>query len=338
MGSKSKIEWTDATWNPIIGCSRVSEGCRNCYAETIVGRFGRGKPTVYSGLTQIVNGRSVWTGKIKETRQLLQPMKWRQPRKVFVNSMSDLFHENVADEQIDTIFAVMTLSPRHTFQVLTKRPKRMMEYMMQVEEERDMQRWINAAVDLALDFGSDSEDCIIANNGWPPRNIWLGVSVENQAAADERIPLLLKTPAAVRFISAEPLLGPVNLQDIRYQDEDVDCLWKSLTAYHEVLNSTSMDVVATEDDGVTKLDWVICGGESGPNARPMKVDWARSLRNQCAGAKVPFFFKQWGEWGPNWLNDDAGGKIQETEHLERMGKRITSSLLDGREHKEFPAG
>jgi protein gp37 len=128
MGSKTGIEWTDATWNPIIGCSRVSEGCRNCYAEGIAGRFGQGKQTVYSGLTQIVNGRAVWTGKIVETRQLLQPLSWRKPKRVFVNSMSDLFHENVTDEQRDRIFAVMALCPQHTFQVLTKRPERMLRY------------------------------------------------------------------------------------------------------------------------------------------------------------------------------------------------------------------
>ena len=328
MGSKSKIEWTDATWNPIIGCSRVSEGCRNCYAETIAGRFGRGKPTVYSGLTQIVNGRYVWTGQIKETLQLLQPMKWRQPRRVFVNSMSDLFHENVTDEQRDRIFAVMALCPQHIFQVLTKRPERMLAYLQQVSKERDMQRWVNAALNLDCKMPHAWADDI----EWPLLNVWLGVSVENQTAADERIPLLLKTPAAVRFISAEPLLGPVKLSSIKWKTEG-----SGGPAYVDVCQGTFCTVGGYGLPG-PKLDWVICGGESGPNARPMKVDWARSLRNQCAGAKVPFFFKQWGEWGPNWLNDDAGGKIQETEHLERMGKRITSSLLDGREHKEFPAG
>jgi protein gp37 len=195
MGSKTGIEWTDATWNPIIGCSRVSEGCRNCYAEGIAGRFGQGKQTVYSGLTQIVNGRAVWTGKIVETRQLLQPLSWRKPKRVFVNSMSDLFHENVTDEQRDRIFAVMALCPQHTFQVLTKRPERMLKYL-RIEAHG---RWLACTTwhrpDVKTSQLNTRSDGVYRSSGagwWPLRNVWLGVSVENQAAADERIPVLLR--------------------------------------------------------------------------------------------------------------------------------------------------
>lgn len=348
MGAKTGIEWTGATWNPILGCSRVSEGCRNCYAEGIAGRFGAGKETVYSGLTQIVNGRAVWTGQIKETRQLLQPLSWRKPKHIFVNSMSDLFHENVTDEQRDRIFAVMALCPQHTFQVLTKRPERMLKYF-NLQRERCMSKvacdstawhvWaqvgdIQAAAkrpipSAAFYWTGESHEEIA---GWPLKNVWLGVSVENQAAADERLPLLLQTPAAVRFISAEPLLGPVDLQHIRYTDDDVECEWNALTAYHEVLNSNSMDIVATAEDGVTKLDWVICGGESGPNARPMHPDWARSLRDQCAAAGVPFFFKQWGQWAPTGSVDTYGRVIDGKEIKGRKYPRSegVSMLRDGR--------
>ena len=224
MGAKTGIEWTDATWNPIIGCSRVSEGCRNCYAEGIAGRFGQGKQTVYSGLTQIVNGRPVWTGKIVETRQLLQPLIWRQPKRVFVNSMSDLFHESVTDEQRDRIFAVMALCPQHTFQVLTKRPERMLKYFHDLNEDVDaigravrVCMWVDTQVLKQIPTEEQFDALAQVPKGLP--NVWLGVSVENQATADERIPLLLQTPAAVRFISAEPLLGPVNLSSIRWETE-----------------------------------------------------------------------------------------------------------------------
>ena len=281
MGKETGIEWTDATWNPIIGCSRVSEGCRNCYAETIAGRFGGGKPTVYSGLTQIVNGRSVWTGEIKETKQLLEPLSWRKPKRVFVNSMSDLFHENVSDELRDRIFAVMALCPQHTFQVLTKRPKRMMEYFA---NEMHGMRWLDAWDKLPNIPTAARASVIEVIDGVLP-NVWLGVSVENQAAADERIPLLLQTPAAVRFVSAEPLLSPIALKRYVWLRHGVqsDFPWLlgrfyapaglyeahrnphgavSVTVENKLLG-IKPDEMETRD-----LDWVICGGESGNNARP----------------------------------------------------------------------
>jgi protein gp37 len=351
MGSKTGIEWTDATWNPIIGCSRVSEGCRNCYAERHAGRFGGGKETVYSGLTKIVNGLPVWSGAIRETKQLLQPLRWKPGRpiydaktgarvgrdvskslRIFVNSMSDLFHENVTDEMRDRIFAVMALCPQHTFQVLTKRPERMLAYLQQVSDEKDMQRWVNAILELdTLPKPYDAEKVggLIEQMEWPLPNVWLGVSVENQAAADERIPLLLQTPAAKRFLSCEPLLGSVLLRylhSVAHDGLEVDAL--SGFQFPEGCNEPRL---------CEQIDWVICGGESGPGARAMHPDWARGLRDQCQATGVPFFFKQWGEYEP--VSDDSAGphvaEIGGQKYL-KCGKKAAGSLLDGVEWKEVP--
>jgi protein gp37 len=397
MGDKTKIEWTDATWNPIIGCSRVSEGCRHCYAERMSGRFPN--ESAYSGLTKIVNGRAVWTGQIKETKKLREPLKWKpvvehavgclrkddkgntycgcsRPRRIFVNSMSDLFHENVTDRMRDRIFAVMALCPQHTFQVLTKRPERMLKYFTEKHlnpqqwpaEEYDVQTCIrlsmggllkgkalsNGRPDVMHFFKSGHADRygeadLRVFKEWPLRNVWLGVSVENQAAADERIPLLLQTPAAVRFISAEPLLGEVDLTFLDRQPTDEDrqmpgfenCAAFYLDALWGRNSVVMQDCAGFEEAPGTrpKLDWVICGGESGPGAQPMHPDWARSLRGQCQAAGVPFFFKQWGEWlgamqdGNPCLNDQA---LNCSDAPERVGKIAAGALLDGREWKQFP--
>lgn len=301
MSTNTKIEWTDTTWNPLRGCSRVSEGCRNCYAERQAIRQVNG---AYAGLVHIANGHPSWTGKVSFVEDhLLDPLSWKKPRRVFVNSMSDLFHENVPDEWIDKIFAVMALCPQHTFQILTKRPQRMLEYIDAAELSK-LQLRIARHADQLTHGMATREEWKTVSLRWPLRNVWLGVSVEDQKAANTRIPLLLKTPAAVRFISAEPLLGPVDLTEIKYRDEDVDCLWNSLTAYHEVLNSTSMDIVATADDGVTKLDWVIAGGESGPGSRTCDTDWIQSIVWECKLAGVPCFVKQVGS------NVVQGGEVR----------------------------
>ncbi len=333
MGNTTGIEWTDATWNPIRGCSRVSDGCRNCYAERQAHRFsGAGQP--YEGLTQIVNGHPGWTGKVAlAEKHLLDPLKWKpvrtqtetdemagcystRPRRIFVNSMSDLFHPNVPDEWIDRIFAVMAMCPQHTFQVLTKRPERMQAYCT---DDSSIRRVIGAAELIAFRLGATVEGRVWNNpdgfSGICIPNVHLGVSVENQAAADERIPLLLQTPAVVRFISAEPLLGEVILR------------WP---------------FVATDPH----LDWVIVGGESGPGARPMHPDWARGLRDQCVAAGVPFFFKQWGKWRGKLPKENLGLLAAGAACHEwnggvtswRVGKKIAGALLDGREWKEFPRG
>lgn len=339
------ISWTDETWNPLRGCTRVSEGCRNCYAEGVAARFSKpGQP--YAGLAAFVGAKREprWTGKVALAEHLLdQPLRWRKPRRIFVNSMSDLFHESVPDEWIDRIFAVMALCPEHTFQVLTKRPERMQNYVTHLyETDEGIERLSDAAVAV-----SGSPCAAYVEDVTPPiHNIWLGVSVEDQATADERIPLLLDTPAAKRFISAEPLLGPVDLTphlwgkakpcDECPQDGDCGCGFYPRGA---VPNEPA-------------LDWIIVGGESGPNARPMHPDWVRSLRDQCAAAGVSFFFKQWGEWAPHTANlEGPDGSIRTTPKggvnwssvtggpfgVFRVGKKAAGALLDGREHREFPA-
>lgn len=247
---KTKIEWTDATWNPLRGCSRVSDGCRNCYAEKVANRFsGPGQP--YEGL--IAKGGQ-WNGKIKLVpEKLSEPLRWKKPRMVFVNSMSDLFHESVPDDFIDKVFAIMARRPKHTFQILTKRPERMLRYLSSTNIGRRVNSYLPSTVNYSM----------------PLPNAWLGVSVEDQVTADERIPLLLQTPAAVRWVSAEPLLGPVNMT------------W--------VDRSDGMMV-----ERFPFIDWVVAGGESGAKARPMHPEWVRSIRDQCVAAGVPFFMKQMG--------------------------------------------
>ncbi len=320
MNTKTSIEWTDATWNPLRGCSRVSEGCRNCYAEKIAYRFsGAGQP--YEGLAVLNNGHASWTGKIDLVeKHLLDPLKWETPRLIFVNSMSDLFHENVTDEQRDRIFAVMALCPQHTFQVLTKRPERMIQYALRVQVSQP-----HDAVNQAVFDGINAVTGEFA--AWPLPNVWLGVSVEDQPTADERIPVLLQTPAAVRFISAEPLLGNLALSP-----------WLGLQCTHEssYCEPDTGATVCRECEEQPLLDWVICGGESGPGARPMHPGWARSLRDQCVAAGVPYFFKQWGEWAPNWLNEDDGKMIPGSEWMDRVGKKAAGSLLDGRPWRQMP--
>lgn len=292
MADKSKIEWTDATWNPVSGCSKVSEGCRFCYAERMSQRFG------YTRLPW-TNKNAPKNVKLHEDR-LEQPLRWQRPRRVFVNSMSDLFHEQVPNDFLIAVFRVMLHAPQHTFQILTKHPFRMLEFCT----------WYYASRNLYE----------------IPKNIWLGVSCEDQETAYERIPLLLKTPAAIRFISAEPLLGNIDLKP----------------------------------ESLNMLDWVIAGGESGPKARPSHMNWFRSLRDQCVAAKVPFFFKQFGEWGstetlavfknsklavvfdngepPIYRNprDNFLYPYDKGSTMIRVGKKVAGRMLDGRTWEEYP--
>ncbi|WP_196504032.1 phage Gp37/Gp68 family protein [Aestuariivirga litoralis] len=310
MGDKSGIEWTDATWNPIVGCSIVSPGCTNCYAMRMAYRLDaiaqdHGKPAAgiyhYLGTTQQSRGGPVWTGKlaIAPDKIFNQPLRWKKPRRVFVNSMGDLFHEFVPDEAIDRVFAIMALCPQHTFQVLTKRSKRMREYMA-----GDWSVRVYGALDGKPGSGAA---CGWLAGGKPLRNVWLGVSAEDQTRADERIPDLLATPAAKRFVSAEPLLGPINFQNICPEDTQ----FGSLTG-------EGWSCGNTEDCRIShpKLDWIICGGESGPGFRPMPIAWAENIMRQCKAAGTAFFFKQ-----------DSGA---------RSGQRgIASDALWA--SKEFPA-
>lgn len=282
----SNIEWTDVTWNPVTGCSKVSPGCAHCYAEALSLRFGTSKkPWTPENAAENV---------VLHPERLDAPLHWRKPRRVFVNSMSDLFHELVPDSFIVDVFRVMAQAEQHTFQVLTKRPERM----------RDMLNDQIIMCDLS---------CVILPGPrwatWPLPNVWLGVSVENQHWADERIPLLLQTPAAVRFISAEPLLGPVNLKQAGAIRMDT---WHA-------------------DHG--QLDWVIVGGESGPKHRPFDAHWARDIRDQCASAGVPLFVKQLGArpliecpecGGLNDYGDAGEGTCDVCEDQPRLRLRLKS--------------
>lgn len=323
------IEWTDDTWNPVVGCSVVSPGCTNCYAMRMAARQVARGSAHYAGTTQPSKAGPVWTGKVAlaPDRTLLAPLRWEKSRTIFVNSMGDLFHEAVPDEWIDKVFAVMALTPQHRFQVLTKRSARMREYMTRLSTMvgpsatwddffgSDLAKATREVSQLAghpapgnapLCWLDNSENAarypklVQRTVGFPPRNVWLGVSVEDQARADERVPDLLATPAAVRFVSCEPLLGPVNWRRITQPVERAPGLstvtnaltghrWDSSDLFGEDLPDYAVDMPST-----AKLDWVIVGGESGPGARPMDLRWARSLRDQCAAAGVPFFMKQMG--------------------------------------------
>jgi protein gp37 len=287
------IQWTDETWNPTRGCSVVSPGCVNCYAMKQAHRFSaKGKP--YNGLTKQTKAGPQWTGTVLlDEPTLLKPLSWKRPRRVFVNSMSDLFHDALPDDYIDSVFAVMALCPQHTFQVLTKRPARMRAYLA-AGQFRDVHvaAAAKALHTMPQPFALPDERIFDARrvargepwliHAWPLPNVWLGVSVENQQYADERIPLLLQTPAAVRFISAEPLLGPVNLGAYLEGYEDHGTPFSGARTVGGCIGWTP------------PLDWVIVGGESGPGARPFDIAWPRLILQQCQAAGVACFVKQLG--------------------------------------------
>lgn len=285
MADKSSIEWTDATWNPITGCSVVSPGCTNCYAMRLAGTRMKHHPSRI-GLTDQSKAGPVWNGQVRLNEQWLdQPLRWRKPRRIFVCAHGDLFHESVPDEWIDRVFAVMALAPQHTFQVLTKRASRARDYL----HGDAPRRWV-----MAYDPARFPRDLPRVPEVFPQAplpNVWLGVSAEDQQRADERVSDLLATPAAVRFVSAEPLLGQLDLAPWLQRGDhglrDVDPLAAVLLADGKESGNAWVRPA---------LDWVIVGGESGPGARPMHPDWVRSLRDQCAEAGVAFHFKQHGEW------------------------------------------
>jgi protein gp37 len=251
MSAESTIEWTDATWNPVRGCTKVSPGCVHCYAETFAERW-RGVPG--HPYEQGFDPRLV-------PELLTAPLRWSRPRRVFVNSMSDLFHEHVPDGFIHRVFQVMAAAERHTFQVLTKRSDRMRRIVARLP--RDL-------VDL--------------------RNVWLGVSVEDKRHGLPRIADLMHTPAAVRFLSVEPLLEAVGVLDL------------------------------------SAIDWVIVGGESGPGARPMKEEWVREVRDQCAAAEVPFFFKQWGGVQKGRFGRELDGRVHDDLPSRERTVALSSSV------------
>lgn len=318
MGDRTGIEWTEATWNPVTGCTKVSPGCDHCYAEGIAHRF--------AGTKAYPNGFEVTL----RPERLDQPLRWRRPRRIFVNSMSDLFHKDVPDEYIAKVFAVMAAAPRHTFQILTKRHGRMRSLL-------SGDRWLLQVGDAGEAMGLLDHRALIEGT-WPLPNVWCGVSVEDQRWADIRIPALLETPAAVRFISAEPLLGPVQLQHEWLAPRAIAC-WapghepstEDRAALAQVLRAAlrQLDRKDPSDPAPTFLDWVIVGGESGPGARAMHPDWARTLRDQCQAAGVPFLFKQWGEYAVEHESSIGGA-------MKRVGKKAAGRELDGRTWDEYP--
>lgn len=267
MSDKTGIEWTDATWNPTTGCDKVSPGCDNCYAMTLAKRLkAMGSPRYQRDGDPATSGPGF--GVSQHPTALDQPIRWKRPRRIFVNSMSDLFHDQNPDSFIADVWAVMAEAKQHTFQILTKRHAR-------------MRTWTTA------------------NASDPLPNVHLGVSVEDQQRADLRIPHLQRTPAAVRFLSMEPLLGPVTFRWAK---------WAPVTDARHL-------------DSLKGIGWVIVGGESGPGARPMHADWARALRDECNQAGVPFHFKQWGS---------------HDEHGTPTNKHVAGRALDGRTWDEFP--
>lgn len=289
----SKIEWTDKTWNPVTGCNKVSQGCKNCYAEVMHRRLMVLKPSKYT--------KPFLHGAEEHYDELDRPKRWRKPCRVFVNSMSDLFHPDVSFEFITDVFHTMQKTPQHTYQILTKRPERMLEFMTEY---------------VPNPYGSPYD---------PLPNVWLGVSCEDQAAADERIPLLLQVPATVRFLSCEPLLGPI---DIGY--------FKGPILEHKI---ESLRIGHGPTPGI---HWVIAGGESGHGARPMSSDWVLSLRDQCIFAGVPFFFKQWGEWGEIKVPAETNRRIARLDNgylriYTRNGKAATGRSVNGKYWNQFPS-
>jgi protein gp37 len=281
MADKSSIEWTDATWNPIVGCSIVSPGCTNCYAMKMAARIeAMGNAHHYDGTTKSSKAGAVWTGKLAlaPEKTLLAPLRWKEPRRIFVNSMGDLFHEDAPDEWIDRVFAVMALAPQHTFQVLTKRAHRMRDYLI-ARNGMGNSALCDAINEIPARMGNRRGALEM-----PLPNVWLGVSTERQQEAEERIPLLLETPAAVRFISAEPLLGAINLR-------------RFLTGHEENgidLSREAGSMIGGCIGWTPPLDWIIVGGESGPGARSMQIEWAADILDQCRKADIACFMKQLG--------------------------------------------
>jgi protein gp37 len=286
MSARTRIEWTEATWNPVTGCQKISEGCDHCYAETFAERW-RGTPG--HPFEQGFDVR-LWP------QRLTLPLRWRKPRKVFVNSMSDLFIDDVGDDFVAKVFAVMVAAPQHTFQVLTKRHGRMRSLLS------NEAFWLAVADELGRLWAMTPPAPLRCAPPW----IWLGVSTETQRWADIRIAALLDTPAVVRFISAEPLLGPIRL-DPHWLDRapDLDSALPASRHGHPEGRS---------------LNWVIVGGESGPKHRPVDLDWVRSLRDQCVVTRTAFFFKQVGGRSPK-----AGGRDLDGRTWDQMPDRIDVS-------------
>lgn len=323
MGTNSKIEWTDATWNPATGCTPVSPGCRHCYAKSLSKRF----PQIHGG------GGQIFEKIVLHPERLEQPRTWKKPRRIFVCSMGDLFHADVPFEFIHDVFDITQKAYWHEYLFLTKRPENMLNFIKtccihqggETVQDGRCHHWMR----------------------WPLPNVWIGVTAESQQQADERIQVLLEIPAAVRFVSVEPMIGPVDLSGY----------------FGTAINGGAE--VAHEYTYNAGIKWVICGGENGPGARPMHPDWAYVLRDQCQGARVPFFFKGFGAWTPISTDryeadghlrfrgkkypirriDSEGRDITNLDGLHNnetdslvinVGKKQAGRMLDGTEFNQFP--
>lgn len=323
MADHSTIEWTDATWNVITGCSIESPGCKNCYAMKLAGTRLRNHPS-RAGLTQTSAAGPVWTGEVRFNEEWLrQPLQWGKARMIFVCAHGDLFHPDVPDAWLDRVFCVMALAKKHTFQVLTKRARRASEYLRDLTTPRGYARIEAAARELGFTFQFGLNMLV----DMPLRNVWVGTSVENQRYADERREALREIAASgwLTWVSYEPALGPVD--------------WS----------------------GWEFLRWLVSGGESGDGARPSHPDWHRATRDFCTSNAVAYSFKQWGAWTPGenvhrttgtvdgvwWVDGrwmpsreslarDDGHRDDEPD-LYRVGKKAAGRLLDGRTWDQFPA-
>lgn len=349
MGDRTHIQWTDATWNPVTGCTKISDGCRHCYIDRCVPFRMQGRRFTSPDGDSTAIGAT--TGTVLHPDRIDQPIRWMKPRRVFVCSLADLFHADVPDAHIADVFAVMLVANQHTFQVLTKRPARMLAMLTSsVFHGEVLARATARSADAWLT--------------WPLPNVWVGVTAETQEWADIRIPALLDTPAAVRFLSCEPLLGPIDLGMRVGCPDGAAChhhcrggyCWRvdtcmPMSGYGR--GQAHAGLWTFEDRRrCAGIDWVIAGGESGPGARPMHPDWARSLRDQCQAARVAFHFKQWGEWVPDgegaqWQPDFDNCQLVKkpmreiwlpTPHvvMRRVGKRNAGRELDGRTWDEYP--
>ena len=336
--AETSIEWTDHSINPLRAkhrvqrglthghhCEKVSEGCKNCYASRLQPRFGLPE---FSGPSR----REVVSTYL-DSDKLSEVLRRKKPTRYFWCDMSDLFGSWVTNEDLNRCFAVMSLTPHHTHQVLTKRPERMREYVSDPERGWNVSQWMAGNGMVPATWGGELP-------AWPPPNVWLGVSVENQQTADERIPHLLRTPAAVRFLSCEPLLSEVNLGPWL---GPWTCDGEAGVGKHDGKRGPgSYCGSCCRDYGNSRgpVDWVIVGGESGPHARPMHPDWPRSLRDQCAATGVPFFFKQWGEHLPCGMATDQPHDTRRPrsgpDGFVTLGKKAAGRLLDGVLHDEFP--
>lgn len=348
MSDGSTIEWLDrpgtksATWNPIRAmdkatgrrgwfCVHVHEGCRNCYAERINMKAGDtgGNGWAYEA------SKLAKVDIVLHENTLLQPLKWKSPRTIFVCSMTDLYGPWVKDEWLDKIKAVQALTPQHTYIELTKRPKKMRDYAIAGSATCAASNRIGVQVVDILDrskLPALLTPVTEENQNWPLplKNVWGLVSCSTQEDADKFIPILLNTPLAIRGVSAEPLLGKIDFRCLGWQSADGG----GMRALNALAGHRYSNGVILEE--TPKLDWIIVGGESGRNARPMHPEWARLIQRQCEGAGTPLFFKQWGQWGRIGDQDGIDHLPEDADVMTAVGKSKSGRLLDGAEHNGFP--